>query len=58
MENEFVKGATDFIREVGFPIFVAVWLLVKNSRDSEKFAGAMNGLKDAITVLTAKVTKE
>lgn len=41
-----------FITNVGFPIFVAVWMLYKTSKDSENMNSAINDLKIAITQLS------
>lgn len=41
-----------FISQIGFPIFVAVWMLYKTSKDSEKMNESINELKNAITLLT------
>lgn len=46
----------NFISQVGFPIFVAVWMLYKTSKDSEETRNAINELKIAITTLTSEVT--
>ena len=44
------------ISTVGFPIFVAVWMLYKSSKDSEKMSETVDDLKNAITELTAILT--
>lgn len=41
-----------FISHVGFPVFVAVWMLYKSSRDNEKMTDTINELKNAINLLT------
>lgn len=41
-----------FISQVGFPIFVAVWMLYKTSKDSEALKDSVYELKDAIDLLT------
>lgn len=41
-----------FISTLGFPIFVAVWMLYKSSRDNEKMTETINELKNAINLLT------
>ena len=43
------------ISQLGFPIFVAVWMLYKTSKDSEEIRGSINDLKNAITLLTSEV---
>lgn len=45
----------NFISQVGFPIFVAVWMLYKTSKDSEETRSAITDLKIAITTLTSEV---
>lgn len=41
-----------FISNVGFPVFVAVWMLYKSSKDNEKMTATINELKNAINLLT------
>lgn len=41
-----------FISSVGFPVFVAVWMLYKTSKDSEKMTETVAELKNAITELS------
>ena len=55
MDAQVVQG---FISSVGFPIFVAVWMLYKSSKDSEKMSESLNELKNAITELTALMKHE
>lgn len=43
-----------FISQIGFPIFVAVWMLYKTSKDSEAMKDSINELKTAITALTSE----
>lgn len=45
----------NFISSIGFPIFVAVWMLYKTSKDSEEMRESINELKNAITTMTAEV---
>lgn len=47
-----MNDVASFISTVGFPIFVAVWMLYKTSKDSEKMNESINELKNAITLLT------
>ena len=49
MDTQVVQG---FISSVGFPIFVAVWMLYKSSKDSDKMSESLQELKNAITGLT------
>ena len=46
---------TNIISQLGFPIFVAVWMLYKTSKDSEEMRKSINDLKNAITLLTSEV---
>lgn len=46
------------ISSVGFPIFVAVWMLYKSSKDSEALKDTVNELKNAITELNTLIQKE
>lgn len=41
-----------FISNIGFPVFVAVWMLYKSSADNEKMMNTINELKNAINLLT------
>lgn len=53
-----MKTITDFITSVGFPIFVAVWMLYKTSKDSEQMKETINDLKNAINILTENIKKD
>ena len=44
-----------FISSLGFPIFVAVWMLYKSSKDNEKMTETIHDLKNAITILTSEI---
>ncbi len=52
-----MNGVQTIISTVGFPIFVAVWMLYKSSKDSEKMSETIDDLRNAITELTAILTK-
>ena len=43
------------ISQLGFPIFVSVWMLYKTSTDSEAMRESINELKNAITLMTNEV---
>lgn len=43
------------ISQLGFPIFVSVWMLYKTSTDSEAMRESINELKNAITLMTSEV---
>jgi len=49
-----MNEVSQFITSLGFPIFVAVWMLYKSSKDSEKMNESINDLKNAIILLTAE----
>lgn len=49
-----MNDISQFIANLGFPIFVAVWMLYKSSKDNEKMTETINELKNAITMLTAE----
>lgn len=51
---EGIDAITGVIGQVGFPIFVAVWMLIKSSKDNEKITTAINELKTAIMILSEK----
>lgn len=50
-----MQEIANFISQIGFPIFVAVWMLYKTSKDSQEMRESINELKDAITLLTSEV---
>lgn len=50
-----VSSISSLITNVGFPIFVAVWMLYKSSKDSESLKESVNELKNAITALTENI---
>lgn len=50
-----MQDVANIISQLGFPIFVAVWMLYKTSKDSEEMRGSINELKNAITLLTSEV---
>ena len=49
-----MNDIVNFISNLGFPIFVAVWMLYKSSKDNERMTETINELKNAITLLTAE----
>ena len=55
MDTQVVQG---FISSVGFPIFVAVWMLYKSSKDSDRMSEGLQELKNAITELTTLIKSE
>ena len=50
-----MQDVTTIISQLGFPIFVAVWMLYKTSKDSEEMKKSIDDLKNAITLLTSEV---
>lgn len=52
-----MQDAATIISQLGFPIFVAVWMLYKTSKDSEDMRESINDLKNAITLLTSEVSR-
>ena len=50
-----MQDVTTIISQLGFPIFVAIWMLYKTSKDSEEMRSSINELKNAITLLTSEV---
>lgn len=49
---------TQIIGNLGFPIFVAVWMLYKSSSDSADMRSAISELKEAIVILTDKLDND
>lgn len=54
MEQGSIDAVTGFISTVGFPIFVAVWMLFKGSKDSAELKNAVNELTTAVKILSAE----
>ena len=46
---------SQFISNLGFPIFVAVWMLYKSGKDNAQMRDMINDLKNAITILTSEI---
>jgi len=46
---------TEVISQVGFPIFVALYLLIEGRAQNKNICKALDSLKVAITILTEKV---
>ena len=49
-----MNDIAQFISNLGFPIFVAVWMLYKSSKDNERMTETISDLKNAINLLTAE----
>lgn len=52
--EQFFNYLAEFINKVGFPIFVAVWSLIKSSDESKQLREAITDLKIAIVKLYEK----
>lgn len=52
-----INAITDFISTLGFPIFMAVWLLIKDSRADTERKEQIKELKTAIENNTKSVEK-
>lgn len=52
-----MEAYVSLIGQLGFPIFVALYMLIKGSKDSELLRESVNELKIVITELTALVTR-
>ena len=52
--EQFFNYLAEFINKVGFPIFVAVWSLVKSSDETKQLKEAITDLKIAIVKLYEK----
>lgn len=50
-----MQMVNNLISSVGFPIFVAVWMLYKTSQDSKDTRDTLNDLKVVIQSLTDKL---
>lgn len=50
-----VNSITQVISQVGFPIFVAVWLLWKGEQQNKQIVDALNELRIAVTILAEKM---
>lgn len=50
-----MQDISNIISGLGFPIFVAIWMLYKTSADSEEMRKSINDLKNAIALLTSEV---
>lgn len=50
-----MNDISQFISNLGFPIFVAVWMLYKSGKDNAQMREMINDLKNAITILTSEI---
>jgi hypothetical protein len=53
-----VQTAGQLIGQLGFPIFVAVFMLVKQSKDTENMTKVLAGLQATIQSLSDKIDKD
>jgi GTP-binding protein EngB required for normal cell division len=53
-----VQAWVQIIGQLGFPIFVAVFMLVKQSKDTEQMTGVLKELQVTIQSLVNKMDKE
>lgn len=51
-----ISAVSQLITTVGFPIFVAVWMLYKNSKDNQQMRDIIYDLKLAIERLTHNIS--
>jgi len=47
ISEQFIRLVSNFIKDLGFPIFVAVWVLLITHRDTKKLTHAINALTRA-----------
>lgn len=50
-----INNIAQLISQMGFPIFVAVWLLWKGDQQNKQIVDALNELKTAVLLLTEKI---
>lgn len=56
MDANTFSQVTQIISQIGFPIFVAVWLLWKGDQQNRQIVEALNELKTAVMLLSEKIT--
>lgn len=54
-ENIDYTGLSGMIANLGFPIFVAIWLLWKSHKDTQVITDSVNELRDSITELVTYI---
>lgn len=57
MDTNSLDIITKMISSLGFPIFVAVWMMIKNSKDTAEVKQAINELTTAIKLLSERNIK-
>lgn len=50
-----INNIAQLISQMGFPIFVAVWLLWKGDQQNKQIVDALNELKTAVLLLSEKM---
>lgn len=50
-----INNIAQLISQMGFPIFVAVWLLWKGDQQNKQIVDALNELKTAVLLLSEKI---
>jgi hypothetical protein len=61
MENqlwEILTRCSNIIKELGFPIFVAIWMLVIHDRSMKKLTHAINSLTRAFDKANIQINNE
>lgn len=53
-----VQVVSQLVGQLGFPIFVAVFMLVKQSKDTENMTAILTKLQATIESLSEKIHKE
>lgn len=53
-----IQAISQLVGQLGFPIFVAVFMLVKQSKDTENMTSVLKDLQGTIQVLSDKIDKE
>ena len=51
MDTTWVDVVIKVISSLGFPIFVAIWLLIRDWKQTSKFTESLDSLKDVIQKL-------
>lgn len=53
-----INGITQIISQMGFPIFVAVWLLFKGEQQNKNMVEALGQLRGAVNILSERLRCE
>jgi len=60
-ERNVIRMGTEvfiqLIGSLGFPIAVAIWFMVKGSKDTERMCECLRDLKEAISILQEKIDR-